>query len=159
MTNQDIEYKEQYCKYSLQFSSLELDDYNSQTIDKLLLSRIKEKFMGKCTIDGYISDVHKIVGKDLPIITNKDLSADVTFSNINTRVTIANYNIGDIIKCTIDKLDMNIGSYISMNKPFIIFLIASDNIRTIKIGEQVNLKIVAKKIDQQEIHLIGELFD
>lgn len=153
-----IEYTRKDCKYSMQFSSLELEGYNNKTIDVLLLSKIKEKYLHKCSTQGYISEIDKIVSKQLPVITNKDLSADVTFHMI-IRVLIANYNVNDKITCKIDTIDTNIGAYISIEKPFVIFLLATDSTKTIKIGETVSLRVVAKKIDQEEIHLICELYD
>ena len=141
--------------FDIQLTSLELSNRN-KNLDDLLMERIKLKYMNKCTNIGYINDILRIVNIGDAIISNKDLSADVNII-VNTEIVVTNQNVGDTIECTIDTLDKKIGSYMSIQSPFIIFIITTAASKHIKVGNTVKAKIVAKKIEMNEIHLIAEL--
>jgi DNA-directed RNA polymerase subunit E'/Rpb7 len=142
--------------YTLSLPFMEIDNINNKEIAKLLLQKMKVLLEGKCVKYGYIKKINKIKNISQGIINTADLSSDVTYS-FTMDVDSTNYNVGDTTTISLDLLDTNIGAWISHSEPFTFFIMQTLSTTSLCVGDEVSIKIVMRKCDSNEIHLIGEI--
>jgi DNA-directed RNA polymerase subunit E'/Rpb7 len=153
-------------KCSVNLDPIHLD----KNIKKQILTVIKETYEKKCSEYGYINKINKINQISEGTIYDCDLSGNISF-DLDIDANIINYNMGDHVVCKVSSIDENIGAIIS-NKikypsdkifhkhlVFVLFLIINDDTLKVNIGDNINVEIVARKVDviENQIHLIGKL--
>ena len=128
--------------------------FNSK-IKKFLLSKIRYELENKCTKDGYIKKVHKIINKSLGKIYSCDLSGDVVY-DVTVEVTICCPEIGQELECMITSLESRVGAIICKNDPLLIMILNHNS--SADIGDTINIIIKQIRFKQNDkfINIIGE---
>jgi hypothetical protein len=131
--------------------------FHDTDISTHLLQAAKTKYNGKCTIDGYISNVQSIKKIGSAKVSGHDLSGNIHI-NIIMSIDIIMYQ-NDPFYCKITKLDSNMGAYLSENDPFIIiipFLEKDTRGSRRKKNDIIRVKIRHIKCQEDNIVIIAE---
>lgn len=152
--------------------SVNLDPvYLDKNIKHQILKVVKERYEKKCSDYGYINKINKISQISEGTIYDCDLSGNISYS-LDIDANIVDYKVNETVVAKITSIDENIGALLSTkikhlndkkfhscNNVFVLFLILSDETSDIKVGENVNIEIVARRVEMvdNQIHLIGKL--
>lgn len=152
--------------------SVNLDPiFLDKNIKRQILKVIKERYEKKCSDYGYINKINKISQISEGTIYDCDLSGNISY-NLDINANIINYKVGDTVVSKITSIDENIGALMStkIKSPddkkfhtcddvFVLFLILNDSTEHLKVGDNVNIEIVARRVEvlDNQIHLIGKL--
>jgi DNA-directed RNA polymerase subunit E'/Rpb7 len=152
--------------------SVNLDPiYLDKNIKRQILKVIKERYEKKCSEYGYINKINKISRVSEGTIYDCDLSGNISY-NLDIDANITDYKVGEVVSSKITSIDENIGALMSTkikslddkkynvcDEVFVLFLIINESTEHLKVGETINVEIVARRVEvlDNQIHLIAKI--
>jgi DNA-directed RNA polymerase subunit E'/Rpb7 len=147
---------------------LKPDEYN-QSIDDIILEKIKSRVEGKCDKNGYIKENSvSIIKRSIGSILQAQFNGNCTFK-IWYKVLCCNPTEGMIIKCSVlnrNKMGLFCELYDHKPSPLTIILakqhhLRDDRYEDVKIGSYIDVEIVGIKFEYNDtqISCIGRLYD
>ena len=144
---------------------LQPEDINSQ-IDKVILDKIKLKYEGKCSREGYVKhDSSSITNRSLGTFIQGQFNGNLQYK-VNFTVDICNPAENQEIKCTVININkMGVLCIVSddKNQPLKILLPRQNHIKNeefpeIELKNKVLIKVIGKRFELEDhfISVIGE---